>query len=181
MKKLEKKGIAEKDIVLCAMADMNSDGVHCDNWLIVTDTDLIAVGGTRILRPEGDRKITDPKKLKVEFGEISYQYYPLDGLYDFSIEDQISISLLTACKAEPDVVLKIREKKKQEAEKRREIEKLGEKALDQPEKPKTDPDDKEKQGKEPEENKDKPQDIPEGTPILITYLTRTYKTILICL
>jgi ATP-binding cassette subfamily B protein len=175
MKKLEQKGIAEKDIILCAMADMNSEGVHCDNWLIVTDTDLIAVGGTRILRPEGDRKITDPKKLKVEFGEISYQYYPLESLFDFSIEDQISISLLTARKAEPDVVSKIREKKKQEAEKRKEIEKIGEKALQQPDPPKTDTGKTEKQEKESEDKKEKPQEMPEGIPVLITYLTRTYK------
>ncbi|MCR5263776.1 MAG: hypothetical protein K6D94_07880, partial [Clostridiales bacterium] len=161
MLKLEEKGIAEKDIRLCAMADMNSDGVHCDNWLIVTDTDLICVGGSKILRPDDGRRITDPKKIKVEFGEISYDYHSLSELCDFSIDEQISIALLTATKAPKDEISAYRAQKAEEAEKK----------------------DKNKgnrwgHGPKPEEKGDKERKespIVHGEPVLITYLTCTYK------
>ena len=39
--KLSEKGIDADSIRLAVKSDMNSERVHCDNWLIVTDTDLI--------------------------------------------------------------------------------------------------------------------------------------------
>jgi len=102
MKKLDEKGISEKSIVLAVRADMNRDRVHCDNWLIVTDTDLICVGGTRMLRPKPGKKITDTNRLTVEFGEISYDYYPLDELSEFKVEEMISSACLTATRTSKD-------------------------------------------------------------------------------
>ena len=50
--KLAEKGIAEVDILLCARSDMNRDGVHCDNWLLVTESDLVVVGGLKTVLPK---------------------------------------------------------------------------------------------------------------------------------
>jgi len=94
--KLSDKGISGESIRLAVRSDMNSERVHCDNWLIVTDSDLICVGGTRMLTPKPGRKITDTRRLQVEFGEISYDYYPLDELSEFKVEEMISTAWLTA-------------------------------------------------------------------------------------
>jgi ABC-type multidrug transport system, ATPase and permease components len=50
--KLAEKGITEGDILMSARSDMNSDGVHCDNWLLVTKDDLIIVGGIKTIIPK---------------------------------------------------------------------------------------------------------------------------------
>ena len=94
--KLSDKGIASESIRLAVRSDMNAERVHCDNWLIVTDSDLICVGGTRMLTPKPGRKITDTRRLQVEFGEISYDYYPLEELSEFKVEEMISTAWLTA-------------------------------------------------------------------------------------
>ncbi len=173
--RLDEKGIAEKDIVLCAMSDMNSDGVHCDNWLIVTDTDLICVGGSKILRPDDGRKITDPKKIKVEFGEISYDYHPLSTLCDFSIDEQISIALMTATKAPESEMAEYRAQKRDEARKKEE-EKAKEHSDDSDHHDHGGHDHHESHDhKLGEEGKKKEDILIHGEPVLITYLTGTYK------
>jgi len=50
--KLAEKGIAESDIKMCVRSDMNPDGVYCDNWLLVTEDDLIVIGGIKTVTPK---------------------------------------------------------------------------------------------------------------------------------
>lgn len=61
--KLAEKGIAESDIKICVKSDMNSDGVYCDNWLLVTEDDLIVIGGIKTVTPK--------KRVKSARSEIS--------------------------------------------------------------------------------------------------------------
>ncbi|MCL2518163.1 MAG: ABC transporter ATP-binding protein/permease [Oscillospiraceae bacterium] len=98
LKKLDERGISESSIKLTVKADMNRDGVYCDNWIVATDTDLICIGGSKIILPKENRKITETNKLRVEFGEISFEYYQLKELTEFKVEDLISTAALTAKK-----------------------------------------------------------------------------------
>jgi len=100
--KLSEKGIEEDSIKIVARSDMNNEGVRCDNWIIATDTDLICIGGTKMILPKDNKKSGSSDKLKIEFGELSYIYYPLNELTDFKIEDMISSAWLTARKKAPD-------------------------------------------------------------------------------
>ena len=102
LKKLSEKGIEEDSIKIVVRADMNDENVRCDNWIIATDTDLITVGGTKLILPKKNKKATSSDRLKIEFGEISYRYYPLNELTDFKVEDMISSACLTARKKSPD-------------------------------------------------------------------------------
>ncbi len=96
VERISEKGIDAKNIRLAVRADMNVDHVHCDNWLIATDTDLICIGGTKILTPRKNTHLFDPKKLSVSFGEVSYDYFPLSELSEFKVEEMISINRLIA-------------------------------------------------------------------------------------
>lgn len=102
---LTKKGIQEDSIRLCVRLDRNADGVYCDNWLLATDDDLIAVG----LLPKliGKRSFKDPmidpekqknskKKLEISYTELSYEYYPLQSLGRLTVEEMISGSRLVS-------------------------------------------------------------------------------------
>lgn len=102
LKKLIEKGIDENSIKIVVRADMNDENVRCDNWIIATDTDLITVGGTKLILPKENKKAISSDRLKIEFGEISYRYYPLNELTDFKVEDMISSACLTARKKSPD-------------------------------------------------------------------------------
>ena len=102
VQRIAEKGIEEKDIRIAVRADMNVDHVHCDNWLLATDTDLICIGGTKILYPRKKTHLFDPKKLAVSFGEISYDYYPLSELSEFKVEEMISINRLIAQRKSED-------------------------------------------------------------------------------
>lgn len=189
--KLSEKGIAEDTIKLCAMSDMNPDGVYCDTWLIVTDTDLIIIGGSNILRPKDGRKLTDNRRLKIEFGEISYDYHPLKNLSAFKLEDQISAAIMTA-KYSTDEESARYSSEKEEYDKKKKLREEEEKAKKEAEK-KDNPDNKpnseseaapeikdkpEDKDKDKSEKKDKPEDkAPEraGQPMMITHLTNTRK------
>ena len=37
---------------MCVRSDMNSEGVYCDNWLLVTEEDLIIIGGIKTVTPK---------------------------------------------------------------------------------------------------------------------------------
>ena len=100
--KLSEKGIEEDSIKIIAKADMDNQGTRCDNWLVITDTDLICIGGTKLILPKDNKKAVSTDRLKIEFGEISYTYYPLNELTDFRVEDMISSAWLTARKKNPD-------------------------------------------------------------------------------
>ena len=67
----EKFGVLEKDILFAAHADKDRNGVYCDNWLLVTEEEIVMVGGIQLVVPREGVKRRDPKKLTVKYGKIS--------------------------------------------------------------------------------------------------------------
>ncbi len=92
----EKYGVFEKDILFSAAADKNRDGVYCDNWVLVTEDEILMLGGINLVVPDEHRRKLDPKKLTVKYGKISMDRIETDGLSDFKVEKQISGCIMTA-------------------------------------------------------------------------------------
>ncbi len=92
----EKYGVLEKDILFAARADKDSDGVYCDNWLLVTEEEIVMIGGIQLVVPKEGVKKRDPKKLTVRYGKISEKRLDRRPLSDFKTEKQISGCILTA-------------------------------------------------------------------------------------
>lgn len=92
---LSKKGIDTGSIQLAVMLDMNRSGVWCENWLFASKDDLICIGGAPSLVPRGEHKPSKPR-IKSEFKEISYDYFPLGELSDLKVEELISSCRFTA-------------------------------------------------------------------------------------
>ncbi len=101
---LEKKGITAESVKLAVRTDMNSDGVWCDNWMFVTDTDLICIGGSNVIEPKALKRLKNTP-VKSEFREISYNYFQLSNLSDFKIEELITTCRLTSYDKDGSFVL----------------------------------------------------------------------------
>ena len=41
----EKFGVLEKDILFAAHADKDRNGVFCDNWVLITEEEIVMIGG----------------------------------------------------------------------------------------------------------------------------------------
>lgn len=94
---LERRGIDKSTIKLAIKTDMNKDCVLCDNYLFVTDTDLIIISGAKCIKRDPGAKITTFKgRLVSEFEELTYDFYSLADLSDFAVEELLSTARLTA-------------------------------------------------------------------------------------
>ncbi len=92
----EKFGILEKDILFAAHADKNPEGVFCDNWVLVTDEEIIMVGGIQLVTHKNGAKWNDRQKLTVKYSKISVDRISREGLSDYKTEKQISGCIMTA-------------------------------------------------------------------------------------
>ncbi len=92
----EKFGVLEKDILFAAHADKNPEGVFCDNWVLVTEDEIIMVGGINVVTHKEGAKWNDKEKLTVKYSKISVDRIPREGLSDFKTEKQISGCIITA-------------------------------------------------------------------------------------
>ena len=92
----EKFGVLEKDILFAAHADKNPDGVFCDNWVLVTEDEIIMLGGINLLLPKEGKKWNDRSRLTVKYSNISVNRIKRDSLSDFRTEKQISGCIVTA-------------------------------------------------------------------------------------
>ena len=92
----EKFGVLEKDILFAAHADKNPEGVFCDNWVLVTEDEIIMVGGINVVTHKEGAKWNDKEKLTVKYSKISVDRIPREGLSDFKTEKQIYGCIMTA-------------------------------------------------------------------------------------
>lgn len=93
----EKYGVLEKDILFSALADKNCDGVYCDNWVIVTNDEILMLGGIELVVPDvRHRRRSDPRKLCVKYGKISADRLDRKDLSDYKTEKQIGGCIMTA-------------------------------------------------------------------------------------
>ena len=89
-------GVLEKDILFAAHADKDRNGVFCDNWVLITEEEIVMIGGIQLVVPKEGVKKRDPKKLTVKYGKVSEYRMERAPLSDFKTEKQISGCILTA-------------------------------------------------------------------------------------
>ena len=87
-KEAEKLGVTEDDILFAAHADKNPEGVLCDNWVLVTEEEILMIGGIQLVVPKEGAKWNDSKKLTVKYGNISVDRLERAPLSDFKTEKQ---------------------------------------------------------------------------------------------
>lgn len=98
----EKLGVLKKDILFAAHADKDPDGVFCDNWVLITEEEILMIGGIKVVLPKDNVKWHDPKKLTVKYSKISCSRLDRAPLSDFKTEKQISGCIMTAYNKETD-------------------------------------------------------------------------------
>lgn len=92
------KGLCEDKILLLAKCDMNREGVHSDCYLLATAEEIVVISGIITLK----RKPVSPlasalaSRLEAEFKELSYDYFSISDLSDFTVEEMLSSARLTA-------------------------------------------------------------------------------------
>lgn len=92
----EKHGITEKDILFAAHADKNPEGVYCDNWVLVTEDEIVMIGGIQLVLPKEGARWNDRQKLTVKYSNISVDRLPRKSLSEYKTEKQISGCIVTA-------------------------------------------------------------------------------------
>ena len=98
----EKFGVYEKDILFAAHADKNPEGVFCDNWVLITEEEIIMIGGIQLVLPKEGARWNDKQKLTVRYSSISVDRLDRRPLCDFKTEKQISGCILTAYNKETE-------------------------------------------------------------------------------
>ena len=58
-KEAEKFGVLEKDILFAAHADKDRNGVFCDNWVLITEEEIVMIGGIQLVVPKGRKNDID--------------------------------------------------------------------------------------------------------------------------
>ena len=96
----EKYGIREDDILFAAHADKDPSGVFCDNWVLVTETEIVMIGGIHLVLPKEGARWNDKQKLCVKFSKISVTRLDRTKLSDYKTEKQISGCIVTAFDSE---------------------------------------------------------------------------------
>ncbi len=101
---VEAKGIPKDKILLLAKCDMNREGVHSDCYLMATAEEIIVISGLVTLKRKPLSPLASPSaaRLEADFTELSYDYYPLDDLSFFQVEELLSSARLTAKSKEKD-------------------------------------------------------------------------------
>ncbi len=89
------KGITYDSVSIAAKTDLNRDCVPSDNYIFVTDTDLILLSGSMTGIPEAKPSLKR-RSLERSFEELSYDYYPLTMFSRFEVEEMLSSARIVA-------------------------------------------------------------------------------------
>lgn len=105
---LLEKGIPYETVKLAAKTDLNIDCVPSDNYIFVTDTDLIVLSGSmtghdddgngKFRRKTAVKAALHKRVERAKFEELSYEYYPLSDFDRFDVEEMLSSARITARK-----------------------------------------------------------------------------------
>ncbi len=92
---IETKGIPYDSITIAAKTDLNRDCVPTDNYIFITETDLILLSGSMTgLSPKTSRiKRPSPER---NFEELTYDFYPLSMYESFAVEEMLSSARIVA-------------------------------------------------------------------------------------
>lgn len=98
----EKYGIGADDILFAAHADKDPNGVFCDNWVLVTEKEIVMIGGIQLVLPKEGARWNDKQKLTVKYSKISVTRLDRTKLSDYKTEKQISGCIVTAFNKETE-------------------------------------------------------------------------------
>ncbi len=92
---LSEKGIPYESVEIAAKTDLNRDCVPTDNYLFITDTDVILLSGSMTGLPEKPSKFkrSSPKR---DFEVLSYDYFALSDFESFEVEELLSSARIVA-------------------------------------------------------------------------------------
>ena len=96
----EKFGVPRGDIVAAAASDRDADGTYCDNWILVTDREIVLVGGIQAVVPKTRRRMGDPRRLTVKFTKVSAKHIDRKKLADYRVDVIMSGCTLSARNSE---------------------------------------------------------------------------------
>ena len=97
---VEKFGVPRGDIVAAAASDRDADGTYCDNWILVTDREIVLVGGIQAVVPKTRRRMGDPRRLTVKFTKVSAKHVDRTKLSDYRVDIIMSGCTLSARSSE---------------------------------------------------------------------------------
>lgn len=83
--RLEKHGILEKELLLCALSDRDADGVLLDNCIFITSDTIALIGGSTTVTSDG-RPLSG--RNKSEFREVSSSFYKISD-FDFLVLEEL--------------------------------------------------------------------------------------------
>ncbi len=98
---LTKRGISKENVRLLVKTDMNTEMVRCDNYLVVTDSELYIISGSNTLSRKNNVSIFSSKKLQSQFEELPSQndtpaVFNIKDYENFKVEELLSSSRLVA-------------------------------------------------------------------------------------
>lgn len=86
---LLEKGIPYDSVKIAAKTDLNLDCVPTDNYLFITDTDVILLSGSMTGLPEKKSKFKRSPQART-FELLSYDYFELSDFESFDVEEMLS-------------------------------------------------------------------------------------------
>ncbi len=87
LSRLEKHGILEDELLLCAMSDRDADGVLLDNCIFITSDTIAFIGGSNTVTSDGAPL---SGRNKSEFCEVSSSFYKINDFDSLVLEELVS-------------------------------------------------------------------------------------------
>lgn len=92
---LEKKGISYDSVLIAAKTDLNIDCVPSDNYIFVTEGDIILLSGSMTGLPEKKSFFKHSSPVR-DFEELSYDFHPIAKFESFKVEEMLSSARIVA-------------------------------------------------------------------------------------
>lgn len=93
---LLEKGIPYDSVKIAAKTDLNRDCIPTDNYLFVTDTDVILLSGSMTGLPDKKPSIFKRSSPVREFEVLSYDYHAISEFESFDVEEMLSSARIVA-------------------------------------------------------------------------------------
>ncbi len=97
---LETKGIAETDIRLAFLTDLNRDFVRCDNYILATDSEILLISGSDGRKETKGHAAAPGTRTEAVFEELTYDVIPLDTVESAKVEELLSTARITLKKTD---------------------------------------------------------------------------------
>ena len=92
----EKYGVLRDKVEYALRVDKNRDGVYCDNWILITEDEILQIGGINLVVPKRNVRRHTRDRLTVKFGKISADTLDRKSLSEYKTEKLTSGCIVTA-------------------------------------------------------------------------------------